>query len=178
MLAVAFIFLTSCTKTAVKKDNQFGFKELSADPSGVTTPAPPGQSNGNQSVTGGGTANELGEKSTFVFNAIKKADGSVTGQLNYHVRAQDISFKANVNCVTIAGDEARITGIVTSVNGPQGSESLVGRRITFFVKDYGQGAGAPPDKISDMFFTGNVACNVMRPDLIYLPVSGNIQVNP
>lgn len=48
---------------------------------------------GNQMANGGGTTVEGGEKSTFVFNAVKKSDGSVTGHLVYKIRVSNIGIK-------------------------------------------------------------------------------------
>ena len=58
------------------------------------------RSAGNQSVTGGGTTIELGKVSTFVFNAIKKSDGSVSGHMNYKFRGGPITWAADINCLS------------------------------------------------------------------------------
>ena len=136
-------------------------------------------SNGNQSVTGGGTTEEGGELSTFTFNAVKKADGTVTGQLIYHIRVADIDIKLNIDCLNIVDNLARMTGNVTHIYGPAaaGSGFAVGDRATFIVKDNGEGKDAAPDEISDLFIGDPTFDCEFIPDITYLPMSGNIQIH-
>lgn len=179
LLFVSVVLFYSCSKSidnSAERRNPVGIKELASTEVGVEVPEQP---HGNQSVTGGGTAEELGEISTIVFNAVKKSDGSVTGHLVYHDRAEDVTFEADINCVTIDGNQARLTGILTKTFGPNADQSIpVGSMVTFFVMDNGEGNGAPPDQVSNLYYTTNVLCNVMRPDLIYIPINGNIQIKP
>ena len=63
--------------------------------------AMPAAAAGNPSATGGGTAQELGETSTFTFNAIQHHDGTVNGHLVYHVRAFNISFDMDIDCLQL-----------------------------------------------------------------------------
>jgi hypothetical protein len=46
-----------------------------------------------------------------------------------------------------------LTGYVTRVSGANADDSQIGRRVTFFVEDNGEGDAAPPDRISDMYLT-------------------------
>jgi len=140
-------------------------------------------SNGNQSVTGGGTTEEGSELSTFTFNAVnRKADGTITGHLIYHIRTGDISVKIDIDCLTVAGNRARMSGNCTKIWGPGEVPwwITVGSRVSFIVEDNGQGNSASPDMISDLIFyigippTGCANVDAFR---TYLPMSGNIQIH-
>jgi hypothetical protein len=128
---------------------------------------------GNPSVHGGGTAMELGEKSTFAFNAVQEDDGSVNGHLVYHVRGGDVSFELDIDCMTINGNRATLGGKVTSVSGNAPGFLVLGARAAFTVEDNGQGRNAAPDRFSDVLFPGTCAANYVT----YIPISGNIQIN-
>ena len=132
---------------------------------------------GNPRATGGGTTVELGEKSTFVFNAVKHSDGTVNGHLVYQFRGGDISIHMTLDCLNIiGGNTAEMAGVVTEVHGAViPSFIFVGQHGEFAVTDNGQGNGAPPDLISDLFLFAAADCGggVATP---YLPVDGNIQV--
>ena len=141
--------------------------------------AMPASAAGNPSATGGGTAQELGETSTFTFNAIQHHDGAVNGHLVYHIRAFNLSFDMDIDCLTITGNRAVLSGKVTKVRGDTDPFPFiyVGQDGVFQVKDNGEGGEAPPDLISDVNLDPGVVCTGSRPDL-YIPMSGNIQVDP
>ena len=135
-------------------------------------------------ANGGGTTVEGGEKSTFVFNAVKKSDGSVTGHLVYLIRVSNITVKMDLDCVRFIGaNTAVLSGIVTEVSGENiPSYIRVGSNAFFEVVDKGQGNDSDPDLISDLFFpigagSANANCTNRRAGT-YLPISGNIQVKP
>jgi len=163
------LFLGSCTKNIADSANT-----TAADRTGTEQ-----LSNGNQSVTGGGVTEELGKLSTFTFNAVKKADGSVTGQLVYQIRAVGVNIKLVIDCINIVGNRARMTGNVTHIFGQEATQAgfAVGDRATFIVEDNGEGHDAAPDEISDLFFGDpNLDCDFI-PDITYLPVTGNITIH-
>src|SRR5437867_13098047 len=54
---------------------------------------------GNSSATGGGTTVELGQKSTFTFNAVQHSDGTVNGHMVYQVRGGDIVIHMDIDCL-------------------------------------------------------------------------------
>jgi hypothetical protein len=140
--------------------------------SGVATAS----SNGNPSATGGGTTLEGGESSRFTFNAIGKKDGSATGHLEYQVRVQDAAFHMSIDCLRVVGNQASLSGTVTHVTGAVPSYVFVGQKGVFKVEDNGEGAGAAPDQISDVFLYSNATCTNTGFIVLYLPIDGNIQV--
>ncbi len=133
---------------------------------------------GNARATGGGTTEEGGEKSTFVFNAIQNKNGTVNGHLVYNLRGLNSTIKMNIDCLTIVGNNAIMSGVVTQVkedNPP--AYIFVGQRAEFQVEDNGEGGDDAPDLISDLNLGPNASCNLIAPTP-YLPIDGNIQVQP
>jgi hypothetical protein len=147
----------------------------------LLAPITPASAAGNPSATGGGTTLEGDEKSTFVFNAVEQPDGTVEGHLVYHFRALDASFQMDINCLNIVGNRAVISGVVTKVTGPAPEFLVEGAGGVFQVEDNGEGGDAPPDLISDVFiFPPDIEqenCRSLFPEP-YLPIDGNVQVNP
>ena len=131
---------------------------------------------GNSSATGGGTAEEAGALSTFVFNAVKKSDGSVTGNLVYQVRGLDVTFMMTLDCLVVTGKVATISGVVTHVIGDGLGFIFVGQEGVFKVEDNGQGSKSNPDLFSDMILQPGANCFDGPLPAPYIPVSGNIQV--
>lgn len=110
LLACALILgIFGCTKETNNSPN-------AADESLVSKQDIARAAGDNQMANGGGTTVEGGEKSTFVFNAVKKSDGSVTGHLIYLIRVSNITVKMDLDCVRfIGGNIAVLSGIVTEV---------------------------------------------------------------
>src|SRR6185503_2709271 len=105
---------------------------------------------GNAHANGGGTVVEGGEKSTFAFNAVQQANGSVNGHLTYHFRLADVTFHMQNDCLKIVGNKAVIAGTVTMVTGTSIPFIVPGARGVFQVQDNGEGSDANPDLISDV----------------------------
>ena len=181
LLACALVLgIFGCTKENIKAPSVSEESVTSKQEVTLTTRA----AGGNQMANGGGTTVEGGEKSTFVFNAVKKSDGSVTGHLVYLIRVSNITVKMDLDCVRFIGaNTAVLSGIVTEVSGENiPSYIRVGSNAFFEVVDKGQGNDSDPDLISDLFFpigagSANANCTNRRAGT-YLPISGNIQVKP
>jgi hypothetical protein len=133
----------------------------------------------NPSATGGGTAEEGGETSTFTFNAIQHETGTVNGHLVYHVRIFDITFHMGIDCLRIHGKRAALSGTVTKVSGNTDDFPFiyVGQDGVFVVEDNGEGGSGAPDLISDVDLDPGLDCksSLLFP---YIPISGNVQVSP
>lgn len=166
--ALAALLLLACKEpptspVAAPGSNQLGIRASDA-------------SNGNPRASGGGTTVELGEKSTFTFNAIQLKDGTVNGHLVYQIRGVDINIHMDIDCLNIIGNQATLSGTVTKVTGTAPGFIFEGQKGVFKVVDNGEGGDAPPDLISDVFLFANARCSVPFP-FPYLPVDGNIQVS-
>ncbi len=185
---LAFLLLSSCSKSVngpkasqgtavaaqqnsyVKGDVLTGSKQQST-PASLNSTSP----EGNATVNGGGTTVEGGLKSTFVFNAVRHADGSVNGHLVYQFRGGNLRLMLNITCMTITGNRATLYGTVDAVSGTNiPTYIFVGQKAIFSVVDNGQGNAAQPDQISDVILGSGVSCGEMV--TTYLPVSGNIHI--
>ena len=130
---------------------------------------------GNPRATGGGTTLELGERSTFTFNAVQTPNG-VSGHMLYNIRAADLVIHMDLDCLNITGDSAKLSGVVTHVQGDPPPFLFVGQDAVFTVTDNGQGSQSPPDLISDVFLETGASCTAPFTPVPYLPIDGNIQV--
>lgn len=96
------------------------------------------------SATGAGQLNLAGGFRNFSFTARKYSDGSVKGQAQFNNRELGLRDHIAIDCLVTSGTHAWISGPVTSSNNP-GNVGLVG---VVYLEDNGEGAGAPPDRIS------------------------------
>jgi hypothetical protein len=105
---------------------------------------------------------------TVGFSAVMLADGTVTGYAEAQPRQEGNRWRIDVNCLNVVGNVALITGR-TIYN--QIAPEIVGWTGGFAVEDNGEGAGAPPDRITQGFFgpdlgevePGTVDCNDFGP---------------
>ena len=117
----------------------------------------------------------------LAFNAVKYADGSVSGHFEYIQTAGGDTFKFGVavTCMNVyGGNRAKIGGIVTQSSDPT---IAVGSYGWFQAFDNGEGANSPPDQSSLVGF-GDEAANEAFCNSPNLPrfgpwdVQGNVQV--
>jgi len=117
----------------------------------------------------------------LAFDALKYANGSVSGHFEYIQKAGGDMFKfgVDVTCMNVyGGNRAKIGGIVTESSDPT---IAVGSYGWFQVFDNGEAANAPPDQSSLVGF-GDEAANEAFCNSPNLPrfgpwdVQGNVQV--
>jgi hypothetical protein len=115
------------------------------------------------------------------FNAQKYADGTVSGQFEYHQigLGESFNFHVEVTCMNVYdGNRAKIGGVIRVSNDPTLPPGVY---AWFQVFDNGGGATAPPDQSSLVGF-GNEAANEAFCNSPNLPrfgpwdVEGNAQV--
>ena len=132
-----------------------------------------------QSAHGGGTAIEFDRRSTFVFNAVRHVNGSVTGTLVYMFRDFGLDYKVHMDldCLIIEGNRAKVSGLITKVtaNVPIPPFAGVGSRASLQVEDNGSGGSGSPDKYSDLHGFEAMCGDDLDP---YIPIDGNIVINP
>jgi hypothetical protein len=125
---------------------------------------------------------EIGNQ-PLAFNARKYADGSVSGQFEYHQvgGGESFNFNVDVTCMNIYdGNRAKIGGEIKNSNDPT---IPPGTFAWFQVFDNSEGASSPPDRSSLVGF-GNEAANEAFCNSPALPrfgpwdVQGNVQVRP
>jgi hypothetical protein len=123
-----------------------------------------------------------GSLRTFSFNAVTHRDGTVTGSAQANNRATGVKIHMNVDCLRLLpnGRGAIMSGLVARATDP----TLLGLTAVFVAEDNGEGAGAPPDRLTLLFgFTqGLVTCThpvetdpTFETDL-RLTMEGNLQV--
>lgn len=120
-----------------------------------------------------------GELWVLTFNAVKSADGTVTGQAHVDRKDLDAAWDIDVTCLSVVGNRAWIAGIVRNARGAIPRDGTVSY---FYVTDNGEGADSVLDRasgirINDAAGQDNVFCT-LRPTT--LPDSeiahGNVQV--
>jgi hypothetical protein len=132
----------------------------------IALPNPFGVEVGNQPLT---------------FNATKYADGTVTGQFEYHQVAlgESFNFHVDVTCMNVYdGNRAKIGGVIRVSNDPTLPPGVF---AWFQVFDNGEGQNAPPDQSTLIGFGDEAAneafCNSPDPPRFGpWDVEGNVQV--
>lgn len=130
-----------------------------------------------ESVTGSGHFTDVrgdAQLRTFSFNAVKRADGTVTGEWQRLNRSLDAKAHGDVTCFTIAGNQAWLGGVVERTTTVPGG-------VFWTVVDNGEGANSPPDQIS-LQLVGrsqedvDLFCDIQLPRPVVDIEAGNIKV--
>lgn len=161
--------------------------EMGSPPTLVTT-----ADKGGVIESASGTGHSLrpdGGRVNLAFNAVKRVDGSVTGQLLLQNRWWGLRAKMFVDCLAVDGNVAILSGTMSQHTYPQ----YEGIGLWFVAEDNGEGANDPPDMVTAVYFTPNYVpdpdyCNVLSenfeelvppPDapVGWMPLmAGNVQV--
>jgi hypothetical protein len=113
------------------------------------------------------------------FNAVKRADGRVTGQYRVDRKDVPVSFNVDVTCMSVSGNTAWIAGIIRNQAGGLAVEGTVSY---FYVIDNGEGPNGGGDIVSGLRLNDvageDIAFCEDRPLLLpAVPVElGNVQV--
>ncbi|HYC33241.1 MAG TPA: hypothetical protein VEB59_13205 [Gemmatimonadales bacterium] len=158
-----------------------------ADP--VTAPTPSLAAGGVVRATGSGTHLRVGtegeELTTFAFSAVRGPDGGATGQWEYRFRVAGFRVHGRVTCLSVAGNQAWIGGVVEKVvTDDPAFESLLGLEMWWRSVDNGEGRGAAPDVTTGLGFgfegvpiTAESWCRDQPLTLVARDVAtGNIQI--
>lgn len=106
-----------------------------------------------EKVTGGGQfVHPVFGTVTFGFDAIRHADGRVSGRFHQNQHDVEFTYKGDVTCFAVDPDNRRawIGGVLTQSNDPD-PVTEVGDDAWFRVLDLGQGQ-APPDRSTFLGF--------------------------
>ena len=104
----------------------------------------------------------------FSLVANQFSDGSVTGEYTDQFGQGQGGFHAQIDCLSVQGNEAWVSGFITS--GTFGAVDLTGLPVITRVQDNGKSANGPPDAIS-FSFIGNPALCTTRPNLPLVPMT-------
>lgn len=126
-----------------------GCQENISDPTSVSNTQSPLLKSSGPSASGQGRI--VGTNRVFAFNAVTHPDGSVSGQgqLTYTHNGNDVKIHFTINCISVSGNDAIMSGTVSNSKALPG---YVGGPCWFKVKDNGEGANAPPDEITFFIF--------------------------
>ena len=93
------------------------------------------------------------ELRTFTFTAQTDSSGVSRGQEEVFSRSAGLRWHANIDCLSVSGNVATMSGTVTDINSTT-PPFVVGSRVLFQVIDNGPGQSGTPDDISSTFFFG------------------------
>ncbi len=129
------------------------------------------------SASGHGNIDQGGDLRTFSFHAREGRGGAVTGSVTLHNRQSDTFIKADIDCMVISGNIARMSGRITKSS----NEAFEGATGIFQVEDNGEGANSPPDGMSLFAIfapTSTADCNNTGAPILLPIEGGNVQVKP
>jgi hypothetical protein len=125
-------------------------------------------------ASGGGTVEYAGALNTHAFIAQIDAGGNVKGQAEFQLRYIDTTVHAEVNCLTVVGNNAWIGGTITRTSNP--AQVGLGLQILFQVQDNGEGDAHPPDMTSPLVWGAVPSCSATPPLGLIEWTNGNVQV--
>lgn len=100
------------------------------------------------SASGHGNLVMEGALRTFSFHAREFNSGHVEGSLELKNRQVGVRAHATLDCLRLQGNEAFVSGVLTQVDGVDGT--FIGDEVWFHVRDNGEGRGDPPDQVTLM----------------------------
>jgi hypothetical protein len=111
----------------------------------------------------------------FSLTAVLMADGSTQGEWSDQFGQGEGGLHVDVNCVSVAGNQAWISGIIRS--GQAGGVDFTGLPAITRVADLGKSANDAPDAISFTFIGVAAPCTA-QPNLPLIPMTdGQVTVN-
>lgn len=115
------------------------------------------------------------EPEQYGFTAIVDGNGVAKGRMHANFSSPDVTFEADVKCLSVNGSDAWIGIRITHTH--DASVYANGTEMVVRVRDNGEGAGAPPDEMS-FFYQRPAASCVAQADLgaLFPWLHGNVQV--
>ena len=127
------------------------------------------------SATGSGQSLSAGQLRSFSFSANRLPDGTARGEAQINARSLDAFAHIAIDCLQITGNVAHMSGTVVHTSDP--TVFGLNEYVHFAVQDNGEGAAAPPDKISGIPPDDPSRCDESAPPgLTKTVVRGNVQV--
>jgi hypothetical protein len=124
-------------------------------------------------ATGGGTIQFNDSLDTIAFTAQIDAAGEVKGQAEFQLRDLNLTFHVVVDCLQVSGDNAWISGLISSASDP----ARVGQRVLWQVRDNGQGNASSLDQVSlPVQFNPTTPCPGQPSLALVSWTNGNVQV--
>lgn len=98
---------------------------------------------GPTSVTGAGSYNGLFGLARVAVHAIRRTDGTTTGEFEQHNPDFNAVVHGTVGCLVVSGTVATVTGIID-----RSDFGDAGQHFSLQIHDNGEGAEAPPDEVT------------------------------
>jgi hypothetical protein len=160
-----------------------GLLVLGCDSSKTTSPTDGTPSFGSGStvvhrVTAGGSDVDLagpGGDANYSLVGLLRADGSASGQWTDQFGHGNGGFHAAIDCVHVVGNQAWVSGTVTSGNF-QGFD-LTGLPVITRLADNGRSANDPPDQVSFSFLGDPTPCTAAPPFDLFDKTRGQVTVD-
>ena len=138
--------LTLALFVAVSCDQQPVEPELALSPEMAVAQTEGGRGVMESAVGSGHFAPFSEDVNGFAFNALKKADGTVKGQVTMQVRVTGTFWKSGIDCLAVSGNVAVVSGVVSHTSTP-----YVGVGGWFAMEDNGEGGMAEADRITGFY---------------------------
>lgn len=133
-------------------------------------PAARPSSNGGADISSTTFAGTLTGHISFHANTMPQGDVQGNGVFTY---TDGTAVEFDLNCLTVMGTQAVMTGVITSGDHPY----LIGQQVYIRVVDNGEGAGSSGDQIAVIFGNYGLPCDEAHGALSSIS-AGNIQVKP
>lgn len=114
---------------------------------------------GNTALATGSGQIHNPELRTFTFTARTDSSGVSSGQTEAFSRSGGIRWHGTLDCLSVSGNVATMSGVVTDISPSIPPFFVVGSNIQFQVEDNGHGQSGTPDEISLTAFFGTGAGN-------------------
>lgn len=159
-----FAALISCTNESPVPDSEATFQgkratELSSSRRGII-----------HHVSAGGADTGPGRNANYSLVANMMADGSVKGQFSDRFGHGNTGFHATIDCMTIVGTEAWLSGVITQGIDGNGND-YTGQTVLTKVVDNGQTG----DLISFSYINSSIPCSA-KPNLATFSSNGQVKV--
>jgi len=138
--------------------------------------------NGNgvvHKVSAGGADVDFAEHTdaNFSLSAVEHGDGTVTGEYTDQAGQGEGGFHAQLNCLLVVGNQAWVSGVITSGSIPSIGLDLTGFPVITRVADIGTSANDPPDQISFSFIGNPTPCTAAPPLPLFPMTDGQVKVD-
>lgn len=119
-------------------------------------------------------ADHPGCDGNFSLSAREYADGRMSGQYTDQFGQGEGGFHAVIDCVSVVGDDAWVSGVIT--HGNFNGQDLSGLPVATRVRDNGTSANDPPDQISFSFIGDPRPCTLHVPYPLLAAPDGQVSV--
>ena len=107
---------------------------------------------GGRVVSGAGQYTGFFGTTKVAAHAVRHADGTVTGQYEQRNLASGFMMHGSLDCASGSGNRVYLSGTITNVQKPGTLDIPEGAGFMVVIEDHGEGASAPPDRVSPFIY--------------------------